>query len=645
MRSRPARAVLAVALSLAATLVLAASQGPSQPQATFRAGVDLVDVEVSVLDRYRLPVRGLTAEDFTVLEEGKARPVAAFTPVDLPMREHRSAAWMDDIPGDVQANDFAREGRLIVLLMDQSVDPADAPEARRIAEAAVDQMRPGDLAAVAWTVYGVPQNFTSDRRRLIDAIRQPSLNLPAGDTAATASCYCGACGLQLMADVAESVQDVRQRRKLLIFIGHRLPQGMGGCGSVVEDAQRRILRAADVGNLTIHVVDPKGVVTLAPTASMSAAPQETPSSNIRRIANLTTYTAHTGGRFVTRNMAADAVPEVFRESGSYYVLGFQPAYTGTDGRFRRITVKVNRPDVTVQARGGYYAQGRSAAKAPKVPTGLPPALVQAIAGFWPRPDVRVSVGATPVAVPGVRGGAVAVLMNVEQDLSPSGPRASTLAAAFFARPHTTTVTVLTGAFDANGREYGYDRRTATVTPRAIGDRRFAYDVASRLELRPGHYEIRSAVEDSTLGQVGSAYTYVTVPDFAKETVSLSGVFLESTGSGRTLAGAGIADLTTVLPSTRRRFARDEQVTAFVASYQGQTHDARPGYVITEIYNDTDQRVYQQELRIVPASPDQRTAMFSVDLPISRLSPGEYLLTMQVRQGNANARRDVKFEVQ
>jgi VWFA-related protein len=645
MSLMPRLAASAAAMFAVAGFVSAAAQSPAgAPQATFRTGVDLVDVEVSVLDRYRLPVHGLTAADFTVLEEGQPRPVAAFTPVDLPTRERAAARWMTDVASDVQANDFGKVGRLIVILMDQSIDPSDGPEARRIAEAAVDQMRPGDLAAVAWTVYGVPQNFTADRRLLLEAIRQPSLNLPAGDTAESAACYCGACGLELMARVAEAVEDVRQRRKILLFVGHRLPQGASGCGGVIDGAQKRVLRAAEVGNLTIHVVDPKGVLTLAPSASRAGGmPLETPSSDIRRVATLTTYTSRTGGRFVTQNMASDALPEVFRESGSYYVLGFQPSYTRSDGRFRRITVKVNRPDVTVQARGGYYAPGRAVSRPKAIPRGLPAPLVQALAGLWPKTDVRLSVGATPVAMPGVRGGAVAVLLTVEQDLSPAGPLGAA-AAGLLVRPHSTAVSVLTGAFDAGGRTYGFDRQTATVTPRPLGGGRFAYDVASRLELKPGHYEIRAAIEDSTLQQTGSAYTYVTVPDFAGETVSLSGVFLETASGLAPLEGAAIADLVAARPTTRRTFARTERVTAVVHSYQGQAHEARPGYMTTEIFNDADERVYQQELRIVPPDPDRRTATFSVDLPLDRLAPGEYVVTMQMRQGNASARRDVRFEI-
>ena len=109
------------------------------------------------------------------------------------------------------------------------------------------------------------------------------------------------------------------------------------------------------------------------------------------------------------------MPEIFRESASYYVLGFEPEYTGTDGRFRRITVRVNRRDVLLQARRGYYAPGRPAPRLPELGEDVPLALSGAVAGLWPRTDVRLAVNAAPVAMPGVRGGAIAVVVNVQYD--------------------------------------------------------------------------------------------------------------------------------------------------------------------------------------------------------------------------------------
>ena len=60
------RRLCVVALSLSATAGLLAQNQSELPQ--FRAGVELVQLDVAVLDDKRQPVRGLTAADFTVLD-------------------------------------------------------------------------------------------------------------------------------------------------------------------------------------------------------------------------------------------------------------------------------------------------------------------------------------------------------------------------------------------------------------------------------------------------------------------------------------------------------------------------------------------------------------------------------------------------
>ena len=67
---------LFVLLTIAAlAAVVTEAQAPQNP--TFRSGTDVVRIDVSVLDKNRVPVRGLTTADFTVREEGKPRPVVA----------------------------------------------------------------------------------------------------------------------------------------------------------------------------------------------------------------------------------------------------------------------------------------------------------------------------------------------------------------------------------------------------------------------------------------------------------------------------------------------------------------------------------------------------------------------------------------
>ena len=78
---RRARAALTCALAL---LPVAARQQQQPPQPTFRAGVDVVAVDVHVVDGTGRPVPGLRPEDFAITVDGRPRPiVAAFDRVAL----------------------------------------------------------------------------------------------------------------------------------------------------------------------------------------------------------------------------------------------------------------------------------------------------------------------------------------------------------------------------------------------------------------------------------------------------------------------------------------------------------------------------------------------------------------------------------
>ena len=100
--------VLVVAAIAAVSLNLHAQSPPQRP--LFRGGTDLVQVDVSVLDGKRRPVRGLTAEDFSILEDGQPREIQAFTEVYLPDRVRaQDAACMRVVPSDVATNQTAQE--------------------------------------------------------------------------------------------------------------------------------------------------------------------------------------------------------------------------------------------------------------------------------------------------------------------------------------------------------------------------------------------------------------------------------------------------------------------------------------------------------------------------------------------------------
>src|SRR5262245_43569392 len=109
-----------VAVCLAAT-VTAQSQ---QPRPTSPTGIDLIQIDVTVLDKNRMPVRGLTAADFVVLENGVAQNVEAFSAVDLPDVDRTTAAWTRDVAPDVVSNDFDAR-RIVTIVLDDFSIPID----------------------------------------------------------------------------------------------------------------------------------------------------------------------------------------------------------------------------------------------------------------------------------------------------------------------------------------------------------------------------------------------------------------------------------------------------------------------------------------------------------------------------------------
>jgi hypothetical protein len=96
--------------------VPSAEQQPAPAQLPpFRVGVDALQLDVSVLDRNRRPVRGLTAADFTVLEDGKPSRIVAFSAVESAGSAGATgsapAAPIDTVPADVIDNELTDVGR------------------------------------------------------------------------------------------------------------------------------------------------------------------------------------------------------------------------------------------------------------------------------------------------------------------------------------------------------------------------------------------------------------------------------------------------------------------------------------------------------------------------------------------------------
>ncbi len=674
---QPVRA-LAIAASSGAASVLAVAQQPAEP--TFRSGVDVVQVDVSVLDKSRVPVRGLTQADFTVVEDGKPRPIVAFVPVTLaePPEKKPAAAWVRDVAPDVTTNDVPREGRLVVIMFDWSIRFVDQQLARRIGRAAVDQLGPGDRAAVLFTSPfangGTPQNFTADRARLLAAIEQPFAlalhNPPVGpghdprninevmiddpEGYEAGDCLCRICVPEAIANVADAMRNVPERRKTLLLISTYFrsyealqgpvsrpklgpPAAITGivrpspsqmnCSSYLKDAREKMVRATSLANLTIHTLDPVGLETNlnSPMGGSLVGIQER-QSDLRVPADLT------GGRTVMNTEAPEAaLPALFAESGSYYLLAFVPADVRANGKYHRIEVKVQRPGVVVRTRSGYYAGETTVPN--RSPLTVSSATGDALQGVLPRAEVPLGVAVAPFAMPGSTEAAVAVVLGARHPASADG------------KSPTGPVKVVVAAFDRNGRAVQSDTQTIGITSRADATVATPYEILSRLPLKPGRYEVRAALEAAS-NQHGSVFTFVDVPDFSQQPLALSGIVLAVSPAVLVASKDALATLLPVVPTAKRRFARSDRVTLFVRVYQGGRRAVQPAG-ITVTLTDVNDHVTATMAGELPADAfaPARAADYRLDVPLDRLEPGEHLLTVAAAQGSLTARRYVRFSVQ
>ena len=161
----------AVGVCLTFALAIGAAQQPSAPPPdsipSFRGGIDIVELDVSVLGKDRMPIRGLTPSDFTVLEDGKPQPIVAFDAVDLPDVNHDGASWLRDVAPDVATNHRDAHRVVLILVDDCNVPFEDTKLAKQISHTVVDELGPADLAAVIYTfARDQGQEFTADRALL-----------------------------------------------------------------------------------------------------------------------------------------------------------------------------------------------------------------------------------------------------------------------------------------------------------------------------------------------------------------------------------------------------------------------------------------------------------------------------------------------
>ncbi len=158
--------VTASLLLLGGAPLLSAQQAPAEPPPQFRSGVEVVNVDVSVLDKQGLPIRGLSASDFTVTVAGEPRRVVTAEYVDAMAAPKEQSAPIDE--SVVSTNEGGGGGRMFVFIVDQStLEPGMARHVSTAASGFFSRLTYSDRSALMLLPVGpnVPFTWAHDRVR------------------------------------------------------------------------------------------------------------------------------------------------------------------------------------------------------------------------------------------------------------------------------------------------------------------------------------------------------------------------------------------------------------------------------------------------------------------------------------------------
>ena len=660
-----------MAAGTALAVVRSSAQQPAAAQQPFRSGVDIIRIDASVLDKDRRPVRGLTAEDFTVLENGKPQRIVAVDEIDTVANDPAPTAWMRYATRDVAGNDLTDQlvdSQAVAIVMDDEHIPFDDSDivvaTRNAARYIVDTLAPSDLAAVVFPVHsGLTQDFTTERTKLLDAIdrfrpdvpdelrdryrMQPAAGGLEGDIQRYSPiigrdpCLQNAPLLPTLRAITARLSVVPNQRKTVILLSTGSPEqfamGQSRCQGLKYDEMRATFRQAQRYNVNIHAVDPAGY------RGMERFFTEPHVRNGRMQMPADTFQAHqmalrlrdylklnaeqTGGRAVVDSMDIEAdLDQIFAENALYYLIGYESSNGAPDGKFRRLEVKVRNRDLTVRTKNGYWSedkddpnQRKDAAAASDLrltglssPTGLPLRAALHPIALLPNGDVDVAAVLT-VRVP--------------------APRATA----------TEALTLIRTPIDLDGRAGPpvQTRLSRTVEPSA-GDH-VRYDVLAHFPLAPGRYEVRFNATSALANSSGSVYAELEVPDLRKAPLSAPGIVLGYAGDEP--RKDDLVRVLPVAPTTSRDFTRGERVRAVMRLFQGSDAPPAPVEITARILGaDNVEPLVLTSTVAADVFTATRTADYTLDLPFDRLDPGLHLLSVTAMLQGRTVRHDVVFRL-
>jgi len=522
---------------------------------TLKVNSDLVLTNVVVLDKKTgAPVKGLTEKDFTITENGKPQHIASFDFENVDEAAALNEATINAAaPNGVfgaktgtATQEELRNHRLIVMFFDiTSMQPDDIIRAQDAARNYINkQMHPADLVAVVSldATLSLDQDFTASKDLLLKAVNSyggtQGAGYSPGATSTTnqvedASSFTPDESeyndintdreLFAIEDISKSLGYLNEKKSLLYFSG-----GIQRDGIENQASLHAAINASVRANVSIYSVDARGLQAISPLGDATtgnlrgansfngAALQNNLDSNFNTQEVMANLSSDTGGKaFFDSNDFSPAFDRIQKDTSAYYVIGYHSTDLRRDGRYRRLSIKINRGDVKLEYRPGYYAPAdyQHATKDERERQ-----LEEELASDLPATDMAVYMQAlyfrtgdnrfyVPISLV-VPGSQIPFVKGGDRDKA--------------------TLDIIGQVRDTAGHDIGDIRDTVKLAvdeSQQVRQKNVQYTTGFNLPI--GKYHVKFVVRENETGRMGSFETDLTVPDLKKVPLKMSSVVLAS----------------------------------------------------------------------------------------------------------------------
>jgi VWFA-related protein len=667
---------------------------PAQPQYRMHVTSELVLVNVVVRDKKGNLIRDLKREDFTVTEDTKRQTISSFDFENVDALATAGAAEQT-VTGAADSSNLlknasqpamnARDRRLMLLFFDFSgMDPEQVERGVDSAKRFVQtKMLPADMIALVSlsTNMRVDLDFTNDRAKVLAGLSGYASSEGQGfDTGTEGSAegtaesggsftpddtdyntFTADRKLLALQSIMQALGKISQKKSIIYF-----SNGITQSGTDNQSALRAATAAAVKNNVSIYPLDVRGLQAFPPGGEARNASLHGQSayngnavfndlnSNAASQETLSTLADDTGGKaFFDANDFGGVFSQVQKDTSAYYVLGFTSTNALKDGHFRHLKVTVNRPDVKLEYRSGYYAgrdfqhlnrADREQQITDELDAELPQTDVAVYAGaaYFRQDDSHYYLGVSLV----IPGSQIPFVQAKDRD--------------------NATIDII-GTVQANGKlPVGHMRDTvklAVDNAQQVRRKNVQYNTA--FILAPGGYHLKFVVRENQTGRMGSFETDVQIPDLRKAPVRLSSVVLSSQRVPAT-GGASkrgfhplVQDQTELVPNITHVFTRDQHLYLQYEVYdpakgkkeaasQANANAAGAGSaetrppelkspkgsvrVLTSIeFLQNGAKVYESKPVVASElnAPDRKAVVFQIDLPLQSLQPGFYTCQINI----------------